>query len=94
MKRLRVKYWAGWHSIDNMDNPGYLESWKGAVQKADDEGMELNVFRLPKNSRAVEMIERLLQEHFGEPSEVIDITSDDARAPMSQIPSQNKTLKY
>lgn len=67
MEKLFVKYWAGWHFSNNMDNPRYLRSWKEAAQKAEAENMELVVFRIPKNSGAVEAIERLLQEKFEKP---------------------------
>ena len=67
MANLLVKYWAGWLSTQNMDNPGYLDAWKKTAQAAEEEGMELAVFRLPKGGQAVKIIETMLQANLTEP---------------------------
>ena len=66
--KLLVKYWAGWIKPENMDNPEWLPLWKEAAEKAESDGMELVVFRVPKNktgsSDMVRQIEQFLQDEL------------------------------
>lgn len=66
MSRLLIKYWKGWIDPENMNEPNWLHVWKQEAQKANDEGMELVVFKLPKKSPLISEIEKLLQERLKE----------------------------
>lgn len=66
MSKLFVKYLAGWMRYENMlNNKAWFSSWLESVKKAEEEDMEIVVFRIPKGSNAEAEIEELLQEKYG-----------------------------
>lgn len=66
MSKLLVKYLAGWMRYENMmNNKEWYFNWLEFVKKAEQEDMEIVVFRVPKGSNAISEIEELLQEKYG-----------------------------
>lgn len=67
MSQLLVKYLAGWIRSENIldNNKLWAASWLESVKKAEDDNMEMVVFRVPKVSNAISEIEELLQEKYG-----------------------------
>lgn len=69
-KRLLCKYWRGWlNHTDMVERPElWIELWSNVAKKADEDGFELLLFKVPKEngntSSIINEIEALLQERF------------------------------
>jgi len=65
----RLRYMLGWHDLTAMEyNPeGYMKSWQDSVREADNAGMDVIVFRVPKAHRleTITEIEVKLQQQYG-----------------------------
>jgi hypothetical protein len=66
---LMTKYFNGWINLESMDVSNWVDTWFGQAKKAESEGCELVVFKIPKNKNGVmskdliSQIERMLQEN-------------------------------
>jgi len=65
MEKLLCKHWSGWLNPESMKrNPDWLNFWADQAQKSLNNGNELVIIEIPKNSGALEAIERLLQAKY------------------------------
>lgn len=65
MEKLLAIHWAGWMNPSEMEkNLLWFRYWKLRARASLKNGNELVIIEIPKNTEALEAIERLLQEKF------------------------------